>query len=235
MRAYLNLRFTVPERRRIFAAGLTRLGYEVVYGVTMTPGPRDILCTWNRIGEGANAARAFEAASQPVIVAENASWGNQFAGGAWYHMTRNQHNQSGRFPVGGHLRWDSLNVELAPWRTSGETVILPSRGFGGSEHRMPREWPMMQKGRLRPHPGTGPCVLLREDLARAGKVITWGSGAAIQAIMWGIPCESHMPGWIGSCLPTDESRLTMLRRLAWAQHRVSEIEDGSAFARLLPR
>lgn len=233
MRAYLNLRFTVPERRKIFSAGLSRLGYEVMDGVTTTPGPNDVLVTWNRLGVGDSAARAFEREGRPVVVAENASWGNQFCGGAWYHLARGMHNQVGRFPVGGHLRWDALNVELLPWRSSGETVVLPSRGLGPEEVRMPRDWAAHQRGRLRPHPGTGACVPLREDLSRAGRVITWGSGAAIQATMWGIPVTSHQPGWIGACEANDESRLAMLRRLAHAQWRLGEIESGEAFDRLI--
>jgi hypothetical protein len=136
--AFLNMRLTLPERVRVFREGFVRLGYTVELGVSMTPGPNDLLCTWNRIGSGDASAKAFEAAGRPVLVCENSSWGGNFCGGAWYHIARNQHNQAGRFPVGGHLRWDSLNVELHPWRTSGETVILPSRGFGNADQEIVR-------------------------------------------------------------------------------------------------
>jgi hypothetical protein len=70
-------------------------------------------------------------------------------------------------------------------------------------------------------------------LAKASKVVTWGSGAAIKALMMGIRVESHMPNWIGEQDNTDEGRLAMFRRLAWANWRLSEIESGQAFRWLL--
>ena len=74
---------------------------------------------------------------------------------------------------------------------------------------------------------------LQDDLARAGRVVTWGSGAAIQALMMGIPVISEMRGWVGQQDNTDDGRLAMFRRLAWAQATLDEIADGSALERLL--
>jgi hypothetical protein len=65
-------------------------------------------------------------------------------------------------------------------------------------------------------------------------VITWGSGAAIKALLWGIQAVSEMPNWIGEQDNTPESRLEMFRRLALAQWELHEIESGEAFACLLP-
>jgi hypothetical protein len=42
-----------------------------------------------------------------------------------------------------------------------------------------------------------------------------------------------MPGWIAEQDNTDAGRLAMLRTLAWAQWRLSEIESGEAFERLI--
>jgi hypothetical protein len=149
-------------------------------------------------------------------------------------MARGYHNRAGCFPIGGNERWDDLGIELAPWRTSGETVILPQRGIGPRPYAMPANWASGKQGRLRQHPGRNPCKLLEQDLANAGLVWTWGSGAAIKALLWGIPVRSEMPGWIGEQNNTDEGRLAMFRRLAWAQWRLSEIESGEAFSWLLP-
>ncbi len=237
MRAWLNLRHAVPERWTAFSFGLQRLGYAVVDGLTTKPRERDILVTWNRIGEAHHAAVAFESRALPVLVTENASWGNGFAGGHWYTLARGMHNTAGRFPVGGPERWDELGVQLAPWRTEGETVILPQRGIGPRGVAMPLAWPQQARerfgGRIRPHPGTQPCEPLNEDLARAGRVITWGSGAAIKALLWGIPVVSEMPCWIGAQDNTTAGRLAMFRRLAWAQWRLDEIGSGKAFEALL--
>ncbi len=182
---------------------------------------------------GETAARAFEAAGRPVIVIENAAWGNGFQGGNWLSVALNLHNTAGRFPVGGAERWDSLGVELRPWRTEGETVILPQRGIGPAAVAMPRGWHSGKVGRVRLHPGQRETKPLEEDLKNAGKVITWGSGAAVRALMWGIPVESHMPNWIAAQNNTDEGRLAMFRRLAWAQWTVEEIASGEPMKRLL--
>lgn len=229
MKAWLNLRYTVSERCKIFTQGLERLGYTVVNGLTMTPGDRDILVSWNRLGEAHRVARHF----QTVLVTENAAWGNEFCGEHWYTMARGYHNTAGCFPVLGNERWDRLGVELQPWRTSGETVILPQRGIGPPGVAMPRDWPLRQQGRLRPHPGKHAGKPLQEDLANAGKVVTWGSGAAVKALMWGIPVESHMPNWIAAQDNTDAGRLATFRQLAWAQWRLEEIRSGAAFKHLI--
>lgn len=237
MKAFVNLRFTVPERRAAFESGLRRLGYEVVHGVPSNPKSSDIFVTWNRIGDADRWANVFSTMGLPVLVAENAAWGNEFAGEHWYSLARNYHNTAERFPVGGPERWDLLGVELAPWRTEGETVILPQRGIGSPPIAMPRDWPALAQqrygGRIRPHPGRNMTAPLEHDLRNAGRVITWGSGAAIKALMLGIPVTSEMPGWIGEQDNTDTGRLEMFRRLAWAQVRLSEIASGEAFARLI--
>jgi hypothetical protein len=193
----------------------------------------DVLVIWNRYGTWAKLASACEKRGGLVLVAENASWGNEFAGERWYTIARGVHNTAGRFPIGGPERWDSLGVELASWREGkGETVILPSRGIGPPGVAMPDGWGQGIKGRVRTHPGTNACVPLDQDLARATRVVTWGSGAAIKALLWGIRVVSHMPQWIGEQDNTDAGRLAMFRRLAWAQWRVSEITTGEPFRRL---
>jgi hypothetical protein len=231
MRAWLNLRHTQGARADAFHRGVQALGFEAVDGLTDRPGPADVLVTWNRIGEGHRAAMRFAAAGRPVLVAENATWGNRFAGDEWLTIARNWHNTAGCFPIGGPERWDDLGVELAPWRTCGETVVLPQRGIGPPGVAMPAGW--SASGRVRRHPGRRDAVPLEVDLAHAGKVITWGSGAAVRALLRGIPVESHMPNWIAAQDNTDAGRLAMFRRLAWANWRLSEIADGVPFRRLL--
>lgn len=237
LRAWLNLRRTLPERISIFQEGLERLGYQVMLGVSSEPGKDDVLVTWNRIGQGEHVARQFEARGLPVIVAENAAWGNSFAGDHWYSLALNHHNTAGRFPIGGPERWDILGMDLAPWRTSGETIILPQRGIGHPPVAMPRDWPQSayrrHGGRVRPHPGRNPGKPLEDDLEGVGLAVTWGSGAAIKALIMGVQVISEMPDWIGTQNNTDAGRLEMFRRLVWAQWRMKEIASGEAFRRLL--
>lgn len=237
MRAFLNLRYTVPERRQAFESGLKSLGYEIYQGITHNPKHGDIFVTWNRIGAGNRCAENFERRGLPVLVTENATWGNSFAGERWYTIARTYHNTAGRFPVGDPMRWDSLNINLPEWRTEGETVILPQRGIGSKPTAMPAQWPnrILNKhgGRIRRHPGKTDGIPLDVDLANCGRVITWGSGAAIKALLMGIPVKSYMPNWIGEQDNTDDGRLAMFRRLAWAQWTLDEIASGLPFRRLL--
>lgn len=235
--AWLNLRHSVAERSAAVIAGLERLGYEVRTAVTMTPAAGDVLVTWNRIGIGQQAAHAFESRSLPVIVMENAAWGNGFNGGQWLTLALERHNTTGKFPVGGNERWAAVGVALAPWRNEGETVILPQRGIGPPGVAMPYDWANRARarygGRIRAHPGRAETTPLATDLAKCGRVVTWGSGAAIKALMMGIPVISDMPNWIGEQDNTDAGRLEMFRRLAWAQWTLDEISTGEPFARLL--
>lgn len=234
--AHVNLRHNVPERTAAVEAGFARHGYTVKHQMDLRPGPRDVFLTWNRIGAAQTVANAFEFEQRPVLVMENASWGNSFANDRWYTIGRNYHNL--RAGSRDSLRWDSLGIDLEPWRTSGQTVILPSRGIGPPRVAMPLHWTHKivkhnPGARVRMHPGRGPETPLDWDLKHAGRVITWGSGAAIKACMWGVLVESHLPNWIGEQDNTDAGRLRMLQCLAWQQWRLTEIADGTAFEFLL--
>lgn len=197
------------------------------------PGDDDLFVTWNRIRLADQVARKF----RRVVVVENATWGNEFAGDSWLHMALDHHNTDGKFPVGNAERWDGLGVDLAPFRTAGETVIIAQRGIGSPPTAMPMHWTesahKRHGGRVRRHPGMSAGIPLDIDLKEAGKVVTWGSGAAVKALMMGIPVASEMPNWIAAQDNTEKGRLAMLRRLAWAQYRMTEIKTGEAFAWLL--
>lgn len=236
MRAWLHLRF-LTERRRLFKDGLKRHGYQIMEGLPANPGDDDLLVVWNRIGAGDLTARKFKERGLRVLVVENATWGNSFAGDTWYHMAIDYHNTSGCYPIGDNSRWDSLKVHLPEFRQRGETVILPQRGIGSDPVRMPSwfaETALEEHGgRVRRHPGKREIKPLEKDLEKCKTVVTWGSGAAIKALLLGCHVISYMPNWIGEQDNTKEGRLAMFRRLAWAQWRWSEIETGAAFDGLI--
>ncbi len=223
MIAYLNLRYLTDDRAQWFRDGLTKLGYEVRPGL----GLGDLLVTWNRIGQTDSVASQCQERGIPVIVVENRSWGD-LVPGRWLHIASNYHNTQGMFPAGGNERWDQLGIELEPFRVPGETVVLAQRGIGSPPVACPKGWENQFSHRVRKHPGRGAASSLREDLAQCGKVITWGSAAAVEALAMGIPVESHMPRWIGAQDSTEAGRLAMFQRLAWAQWRPAEIASGEA-------
>lgn len=245
-RAFIGLREQPHYRRDAFAAGAKRVGYEPQFGLTTKPNANDLLVIWNRFGPSGNAANAFERVGAPVLVAENGYLGNDFAGDRWYAISRSHHNGAGTWNNYGPARWDNIGVDLAPFRTKGsELVLLPQRGIGEAGVAMPRNW-ISEKThavtRVRRHPGQHTCTPLQQDLANAYAVYTWGSGAAIKALAWGIPVYSDMPNWIVSdaCAAfgaplnlCSRTRLQTFRRMAWAMWRLSEIESGFAFDVLL--
>lgn len=213
-------------RREAFDAGMKAVGFKPA-----DAGRCDVFIGWNRYGQLERLADQVEARGGRVLIAENASWGNDFMGGRWYSLWSRFHNRSDSIRYGGPERWDSLYVDLDPWRESGETVGLMQRGIG--PRGTPKNWIPPGCDRIRRHPGKAEGVPLVKDLAKAAKVVTWGSGAAIKALMWGIKVESHMPLWAGSQDNTYAGRRAALQRLSWAQWRLSEIESGEPFKWLL--
>lgn len=228
MRAFVNLRHTEDARAEAFRQGLRRCGYQVIQGFPTKPTERDVFLSWNRIGYADQVARTFPG---QVLVAENALWGNDFLNKRWYSIAKDFHHTAGRFPVGDHTRWDNLGCHLEDWRRDGEVVVLGQRGIGPREVACPKGWSV--SGRMRGHPGRNEAVPLKQDLARCGLVRTWNSGAAVKALMWGIPVESHMPNWVAAQHNTDQGRLDMFRLLAWCTFEINEITQGEPFARLL--
>lgn len=228
--AWLNERTKVAGRKEALVAGLRARGFAVREGIPTSRGAADdVFVTWNRFGEAERAAREFERAGRAVIVLENASWAG-LVPGHWLHVAPSRHNTAGLHRDGGPQRWDALGVALEAWREEGgETVALAQRGIGSPPTAMPKDWPARQRCRVRRHPGKGAHADdLRRDLARCSRVRTWGSGAAVLALAWGIRVESDMPRWIAAQDNTDAGRLAMFRRLAWAQWRLEEIASGEA-------
>lgn len=211
-------------KRELFVSGMQACGY-----VETVPAKADVLIIWNRYGQAAHEAALADVRGAKVLVAENATWGNEFAGKRWYSLWPDLHNRADKIREGGPKRWDSLDVELPAWRTGSEVIGLPQRGIGPRGVAMPRFWNPPGCTRIRRHPGKAEATPLDKDLKRAGKVVTWGSGAAVKALLMGIPVESHMPQWAGEQDNTDAGRLAMFRRLAWAQWTHEELESGEAF------
>jgi hypothetical protein len=251
-RAYVLVRDLPHYRYGAFCQGLKRAGFKV-HGAEFPPRKvleTDLLLVWNRYGEYHEAATRVEAAGGTCLVAENGYLGVDWRGHRWYALAKSHHNGAGWFPEGGHERWDRLGIEIKPQRTGREIVVLPQRGIGPPGVAMPDNWHKVfyrlikeRPARLRMHPGARPCEPLEKDLADAKAVVTWGSGAALRAMLDGVPAYYDMPNWIGApgATPLAEAdfdntkhgdRLACFRRLMWAQWTVEEIESGEPFDRL---
>jgi hypothetical protein len=249
LRALSLLRDRPVYRAERFAQGLRAAGFDVCSSI---PNPKhgDVLLIWNRYGRFDEEARRFEKGGARVVVTENSYLAGMIPG-RWHALAIGHHGGAGTWICGGPERWDSLGVELSPFRWVGrEVVILGQRNIGEPGIASPLGWAEVTKhkigGRIRPHPGNEPAKLsLADDLAHASGVMTWASSAALVALMLGVPVWYEMPKWIGATASrpieewgrtanrSDRDRLAMFRKLIWAQWRIEEIEDGTAFRHLL--
>ena len=250
--AVLCVRHLPHYRHDAFKRGLERIGYRVLPVPEIRPRPGDLLVIWNRQPTHELLAKRFEAAGATVIVTENGYVGADDSGQHLFALALNHHNGAGRWPDGGPERWQVLGIELAPWRPLGANVaVLAQRGIGELGVAMPRSWPADIERRLRAaskwpvkmrlHPGNaGAGRPLTEDLHDCRCAVTWGSSAALKALVVGVRVVAELPKWIGAAAcggtvaePACGDRETMFKRLAWAQWSAAELGSGEPFKRLL--
>lgn len=249
MRAQCLLPDGPNYRRADFLSGLRAAGYDVQQRVAR-PGPGDVLVIWNRPARHEMEARRFEQAGAAVLVCENGYLGKQWRGEKWFAIAEGHHAGAGRFPAGSRDRWDRWRVDAAPWRAGGsEVVVLAQRGIGEPGVASPPGWADRVArelgGRVRPHPGAdAPPIALADDLAEAMCVVTWHSGAALQALLLGVPVFHGFSDWIGAGAGRpiahwklgpkrdDGARLAMFRRMAWAMWTAGEVRAGVPFVTL---
>lgn len=265
-RAFCLIRAEPHYRRDAFMSGLKAAGYDARTGAPTSVEAGDVVCMWNRYGDNHVLANRVEAAGGIVLVAENGYVG---PGGDSPHQTNPReiyalaiggHNGSGTWRVGGPERWDALGVDLKPWRTDGEHILVcPNRSFGRPDMMMPLGWERDVAARLarftkrpiriRPHPGNGAHAKpLAADLRDAWACVIWSSSAGVQALIAGVPVIYEAPHWIcedaawhrdslpgveSAPLNQDTFRPHAFRRMAWAQWLVSEIANGEACDHLL--
>lgn len=265
MRAVCRIRPAPHYRSDAFQVGLRAAGFRLMSHVHDV-GPNDLLVIWNRYGYEEDLALAWERAGAAVVIAENGYIGhheNAYAkpytvsGDQLYALALNYHNGAGRWWVRAPGRWREQGIEVQPWRSDGDhIVVLGQRGIGPAGVAMAGDW--VQKAcqrlqeftrrpiRVRAHPGNYPATTpLLSDLRGAWAVVTWGSGAALKAICAGIPAFAEFDRWIGmpcakrgiehleTPLCHDGARELMLDRLAWSQWTVDEISSGEPFRRLM--
>jgi len=251
VRAVVQLKDSPHYRKDAFTEGVKALGYTLVNRIEPHDiKPDDLLVIWNRYGLARTYGEQFDRAGGQVIVAENCYLGNDFNGGRYYAVSKTHHNGGGSIPFYGPSRWESFHTDIAEYKPGKEIILLPQRGIGHPNTAMPRDWlnrirQGLPKHRIRKHPGKNECIPLQKDLANAKCVITWGSGAAIKALLMGIPVVSTWDKWIGAeaATPLDKitdwdnipapDRLPMFEKLAWGIWEVNEIKSGHALELVL--
>lgn len=256
MRALLLIRDAPHYRSDAFRSGLSACGFDVRRELG-DPRPGDVLVCWNRYGTAELLGERFEKAGARVLVCENGYLGTDDDGRQLYAIAEGQHNGAGRWAAGSWDRFASLRVAVKDWRADGGHVLVTGqRGIGSREMASPPGWAedvarrlrahTKREIRIRRHPEERPLrpsVPLEQDLERCWAVVTWASGAAVKAIVAGVPVFFEAPHWILSGAakrdireieqPWMFNRAPHLERLAWAQWRVDEIASGLPFRRLL--
>lgn len=214
-KAFVMIREQPHYRRDAFMAGLKAAGFDARTGGPRDVAPGDVLVTWNRYADVHELATRFERLGGTVLVAENGYVGpggvspHSMEPRQWYALAIGGHNGSGAWPAGGPERWDALGVELQPWRSDGEHILVcPNRSFGRPDLIMPYDWARKVEERLRkvtkreirirPHPGNNPVQArpLAEDLRGAHACVIWSSSAGVQALIAGVTVFCEAPSWI---------------------------------------
>ena len=254
--AHIRVLLRPPYYGHLMADALKQLGYSIAPTPEKYPKPDDVLVLWNRHPRDEIFARTYADRGAGVIIVENGYFGRDFNGTEWFAMARGQHNGAGVWPDLGVDRWQGLDISLAPWRRTGsDIVLLATRHMGSNITREPPGWLSETKRqlkertkrvvRVRAHPGPQaaiPKVSLADDLADAHAVVTWGSSAALKALIMGVPVFTGFYKWIGSACSYPVShdiedtwsgdRLPMFRRVASAMWALDDIKSGAAFKAL---
>lgn len=264
-RAYCLLREAPVYRRAAFVAGLAACGFHVSNEAPSVINAGDLLCIWNRYLDRHDLAARFESEGGTVLVCEN---GYLTPGGGsphdapireWFALARSYHNDDGVVPEGDASRWKALGVELKPWRSDGEHILVcPNRSFGTPGRYMPIGWAedvaarlrkiTDREVRIRPHPGNNPPTKpLAEDLGGAWATVIWQSSAGVHSLIAGVPVICEGPAWIckgaaysglaflGANPEREIDREIAMQRLAWANWSLAEIQSGEAIGRVLRR
>jgi hypothetical protein len=240
--ALLIPRELLPLEHEAFSKGLAAAGYRIA-------GP----------AERADTSIVWGGRDNPdgaKLIAENGYLDG--SDGPYVALALGGHNGAGRTPAGGAARLARLNVNLKPWRTRGEHVLVcPSRGLKTSAMPQPAGWTERTVAelqrltdrpiRVREHPGNWkvnpPAVPLEDDLRGAHACVIWGSTAGVRALAEGVPVIYTAPHWI--CAEAASNRLEDIEsppmpdrtpafeRLASAQWSLDEIASGAPFRALL--
>jgi hypothetical protein len=248
-RAFILLRPEPRRRVEVFCSGLEACGYEVHKRAPRDANAGDILLVWNRRGGDEALAERFERAGGIVLVSENA-----YVDREGYAIARHKHNGGGTALINDPSRAERLRVELKPWRTSGDFILVaPNRFIGPRTDVMPEVWTPQTVGRLqrltkrqvrvRLHPGNWkrrpPKVPIEEELRGAWACVIWWSTAGIRALLAGVPVIYCAPYWIGARAagrdlkaieaPMLGDRQAALRDIGNAQFTLEEISSGLPF------
>lgn len=256
MKAWLRIPAQPLDRWRAFQQGLVRIGFKVIEPHRSCDlGPGDVIVTWNVTTRDRDQIEAAAVFGARHIVAEN-GYLTSAGGTRFIALSRDGHNGSGTWPVGGPERWARMERSLPPLHVSGNLVLVcAQRGIGSEGMAMPRAWPSETARRIEAmgfaaHIRHAPSACfgqpsLDSELAQSRAVAIWTSNVGTLARLAGknvILCGPHhiVDGCMGRDFeeiahPKHRDPLPAFQRLAWAQWTVEEIKSGEPFKMLMER
>ncbi len=150
-------------------------------------------------------------------------------------------------------RWNNIGVELMPWKTDGNYILICDQHPGDSVSPGNRRWwaaaldevdPEVRRSTIyRPHPlmahDMGP---LAQSLRDAAMCVTWSSTAALEAVCLGVPTVALDRGSIAWPVTSHSvsdptylgDRSGWAYNLAYRQWTHEELADGTAWKHMRP-
>lgn len=258
MRAWLKIRDLPAYRRDAFEAGLRASGWSVHASRSQPFVPEsrdDLLVVWNRMKFFEPQCEKWEAEGGTVLVAENGyiQPENLTDETRRYALSVGDHNGAGWVPFLGSARAVGQGLWSVPRVLANidkpNILVLGQRGIGSTLMASPARWaektvreiksgggPTLAYSsvKIRQHPGlVDTCPTLREDLVGIDLVLTWASGAAVQALAWGYPVLYYAPFWVAQAAtgfyPEPDKIQAAMNNVANGQWSVAEIADGKPF------
>lgn len=244
-------KFAHPE----LVYGFERCGFKVTDQRTNEFHRDDVLVLWNRRPGDAGICENARRAGAKIVIIENGYFGREWRGSRWYAISRDHHYTK---PI-RHLpeRWRHFGIELKPWQRvkHNRVLLLPQRGIGEPGVGMPRDWLHSAStyfdrrgwvADVRSHPGAigqTAADTLQQSILGYYAVATWASGAAIKALVEGIPVINWYHKWMmrSACVHADKwdsgtrpetDRLPAFEYMAGGLWSAHEIASGEPFVGL---
>jgi hypothetical protein len=215
---HVTLKLDDPYPGRFLAAGLDKLNQKWVKSYPTFTHPGDILVIWTPWKKTIRwaASHRHRRAGGLVLVMENGSI-PVIKGERFWQLAWDGHNGSGTHRTGGPERWHDWGLDITPWRTDGDHILIcAQRGVRDNDPEIthPSDWPdrVIRKIRgytnrpilYRPHPGAPrkPCLPRRDwagltvcdareplktQLRGCWAAVVYTSSAATECLLSGVP------------------------------------------------
>ena len=152
-------------------------------------------------------------------------------------------------------RWDEIRIPICRWREQGEFILYADVSkkyhdwFGTNPLVSQVDLNMLHSSRSVMYRSRNDKVSIYEELKKSWALVTRGSNAAVDALIYGVPvcvtgehCVTLPLTWKNELrnidqisLPSDEDRYRFFCGLAWCQFTLNELETKFAWEKIMER